>query len=233
MDVTFRCPPGLEAILPRPIPAVQGLPDWFKAMPQKAFSEERQKEVMTVKKCPPDIDAMGYGFLIPLACDLKVENGEFFWDQGVTDDGAARLPHAPIDFHENIQATGSPFFEEDRFLLKFTNFWMMETPPGYSLLCTHPINRKDLPFTTVTGMVDSDTYVDNLVHFPAHWHDADFEGTLPKGTPVAQCIPVKRENWTGRFEPLSAEDAQRFDETMSAVLRETGTYRREFRARKR
>jgi hypothetical protein len=36
--ITFRCPPELEAILPKPVAAVQGLPDWFKAMPQKSRS---------------------------------------------------------------------------------------------------------------------------------------------------------------------------------------------------
>jgi hypothetical protein len=61
MTVTFRCSPGLEAILPRLIPAVQGFPDWFKAMPQKGFSAINQKELLTIKKCPPVIDAMAYG----------------------------------------------------------------------------------------------------------------------------------------------------------------------------
>jgi hypothetical protein len=29
MTVTFSCPPELVAALPRPVPAVLGLPDWF------------------------------------------------------------------------------------------------------------------------------------------------------------------------------------------------------------
>lgn len=233
MSVVFRCPPELEPILPRPIPAVQGLPDWFKVLPQKGFSEISQTEMMTVKKCPPFIDAMGYGFLIPLVCDLKVENGEFFWDHDVPGGGATNFPHAPIDFHDNVQAAGTPFFDEDRFLIKFNNFWTIETPPGYSLLCTHPLNRSDLPFTTVTGLVDTDRYTDNMIHFPVRWHDADFNGVLPKGTPVAQCIPVKREKWTNRFETLSPDEASRLNETVTSIASDIGVYRREFRAGKR
>ena len=38
MTLTFRCPPELESVLPRPIPAVLGLPEWFKALPQRAFN---------------------------------------------------------------------------------------------------------------------------------------------------------------------------------------------------
>src|SRR5215475_10268645 len=64
--IAFRCPPELEPVLPRPIPAVLGLPDWFKAMPQKAINSVTQGEQFTVKKCPPFIDAMTYGFLMPL-----------------------------------------------------------------------------------------------------------------------------------------------------------------------
>src|SRR5215472_2332366 len=130
MTLTFRCPPGLETIIPQPIPAVVGLPDWFKALPAKTFNAIMGEETQTVKKCPPFIDAMTYGFLIPLAVDLKVQDGEFSWD--------------------------------------------FETPPGYSLLCTHPINRTDLPFRTVTGLVDCDTFYDTPLNFPARWHDVNF-----------------------------------------------------------
>ena len=30
MNVIFRCDPKLEAVLPKPFPAKQGLPDWLK-----------------------------------------------------------------------------------------------------------------------------------------------------------------------------------------------------------
>ncbi|MGB6445447.1 MAG: hypothetical protein WBE14_11010 [Xanthobacteraceae bacterium] len=49
MTLTFRCPSALEAILPRPIAAVRGLPDWFKTMPAKAFSATTGKDAPTVK----------------------------------------------------------------------------------------------------------------------------------------------------------------------------------------
>lgn len=233
MAVTFRCPPELESILPRPVPAVQGLPAWFKALPQKAFSAIHQKDLMTIKKCPPFIDAMSYGFLIPLVSDLRVENGEFFWDRDVPGGGISDFPHAPITYHDGAQVAGTPFFDDDRFVIKFNNFWTIETPPGYSLLFTHPLNRTDLPFTAITGLVDTDKYIDNLINFPARWHDPNFNGVLPKGTPVAQCIPVKREKWAARFETLSHHAALRLNDTAVEVMDEAGVYRHSFRAPKR
>jgi hypothetical protein len=233
MTLKFRCPPGLEKILPRPIPAVLGLPEWFKAMPQKAFNPSVGEESLTVKKCPPFIDAMTYGFLIPLAIDLEVRDGEFSWNFELPEGLVSEFSHSPIDFHDPSQIPGAPFFDDDRFIIKFNNFWTIEAPPGYSLLCTHPVNRTDLPFTTLTGLVDSDTFHHSPLHFPARWHDTGFNGVLPKGTPVAQCLPVKRESWAGRFDVLSGEDTALLIETQDAMGRETGVYRRQFRAPKR
>jgi hypothetical protein len=95
------------------------------------------------------------------------------------------------------------------------------------------VNRPDLPFTTLTGLVDSDTFHFSPVHFPARWHDLEFTGVLPKGTPVAQCIPVKRETWNATFEQLTTEGVRRMTETQDATDRESGVYRRQFRSPKR
>ncbi|MFL6932077.1 MAG: hypothetical protein ACJ8FK_19360, partial [Xanthobacteraceae bacterium] len=231
-SIVFRCPPELEGILPRPISAVRGLPDWFKTLPQKAFSQTADEDVYTIKKCPPVIDAMTYGFLMPLACDLKVENGEFSWERDLPA-GIANYSRSPIDFHDSSQVAGTPFFDEDRFIIKFNNFWTIELPPGYSLLVMHPINRDDLPFTTLAGLVDADLYSLTFVHFPARWRDPDFNGTLPKGTPVAQCLPIRRESWTEEFETITGATAERFREIGNAVTAGMGLYRHQFRAPKR
>ena len=106
-------------------------------------------------------------------------------------------------------------------------------PSGYSLFITHPVNRGDLPFVTLTGMVDSDLYKDNFVNFPAKWSDPTFSGVLPKGTPVAQCVPVKRENWNASFETITGDAVARLRETANAVGAEPGAYRRHFRVTKR
>jgi hypothetical protein len=233
MTLTFRCPPGLENILPPPIPAVQGLPEWFKALPTTNFNPTMSEEGETVKKCPPFIDAMTFGFLIPLPIEVKVANGEFTWDFEYPQGFFSEYSHSPIAFHDSSQIVGTPFFDEDRFIIKFNNFWTIEAPPGYSLLFTHPVNRADLPFTTLTGLVDCDRFYDSPVNFPARWHDPDFSGVLPMGMPVAQCMPVKRESWIGRREVQSSEETLRSAETREALSRGTDFYRRQFRVPKR
>ncbi len=230
--VTFRCPPELEAILPRPLPAMLGLPDWFKALPQKAFNPVLQDDQFTVKKCPPFIDAMTSGFLLPLAADLKVENGEFSWDRDVPSGELNCYGRSPIDFHDGVQVAGTPLFDDDQFIIKFNNYWTIELPAGYSLLVTHPINRHDLPFMTLTGLVDADRYVDNFIHFPARWRDPAFTGTLPAGTPVAQCLPIKRDRWMAQFGTITGDAATRLRETTDAIKSDYDVYRRKFRVAK-
>ncbi len=176
---------------------------------------------------------MTYGFLILLATDLKVQDGEFTWDFAVPHGAGSSYSISPIDFHDPIQAAGSPFFDDDRYIIKFTNFWTIEAPPGFSLLFTHPVNRRDLPFTAFTGLVDCDAYHDVPVQFPAHWHDANFNGVLPKGTPLVQCLPVKRQAWHVRCEALSPEAMARFGDVNDSLRDETAVYRRNFRAVKR
>jgi hypothetical protein len=233
LKVTFRCPPELEGLLPRPIPAVEGLPDWFKQMPHKTVSPVLREEQLTVKKCPPFIDAMTCGFLIPLVADVRVEDGVLSWERDVPGGAFASYSRSPIDFHDSSQVTGSPLFDDDRFVIKFNNFWTIELPPGYSLLVTHPVNRHELPFVTLTGLVDADRYCDNFIHFPARWRDPGFTGVLPRGTPVAQCLPIKRDHFEARFETITGEAATRLREVAGAVAREAGVYRRQFRAVKR
>jgi hypothetical protein len=116
LTLTFRCPAELEGLLPPPIPAAQGLPDWFKMMPPQAFNPLHARMGDTVKRCPPFIDAMTFGFLIPLICDVKVDNGEFSWDNDLPPGGEIGFVRSPIGVHDASQVMGTPLFESDRFL---------------------------------------------------------------------------------------------------------------------
>lgn len=230
MTLSFKCPEALLGLVPEPVRAVQGLPAWLKDMPQQAYSQTIGATDDTVKSCPPFIDAMTAGFLIPLAWDVRVEDGAFSWDNDVPPGGITGFPRSPIGFQDGGQVSGTPLFGADRFLLKFLNVWTVEAPLGYSLLFTHPANRPDLPFTTLSGLVDCDRYHDLPIHFPAHWRDPGFSGLLPRGTPIAQCFPVKRETWVARIGGLTEAERRSAHDLAGAIGREKGVYRRRFRA---
>jgi hypothetical protein len=54
---------------------------------------------------------------------------------------------------------------------------------------------------------------------------------LPAGTPVAQCIPVRREELELKFNKLESETARAYAEIGERILNTPGIYRREFRHR--
>ncbi len=228
-SLVFRCPPALLGRIPEPTPAAQGLPDWLKAMPAEAESFLAGGPDDTVKRCPPFVDAMTAGFLIPLVCDVTVERGVFTWSWGAPPDDGSNFPRSPLGVHDPAQVAGVPL-PGAAGLIKFQNLWMIQAPPGWSLLATHPLNRPDLPFQTLTGLVDADRYHEGWVHFPAVWRDPDFCGVLAAGTPVAQVIPVKREPWTAEVEALTPDHVRRTRELQTEIANDRGVYRKKFRA---
>jgi hypothetical protein len=232
MRIVFRCDPALEKHLPPPIPARAALPDWLRSMPGRAFSPTHGTEVRTVKQCPPFIDAMTYGFIIPLPCDVTMRAGVLSWQWDIPPPAVHAHPRSPISFHVPEQVEGTPLHEPDRALVKFNSFWTIELEPGWSLFATHPVNREDLPFRLLTGLVDSDRFHDVGILFPARWIDPAFSGTLTRGTPVAQCFAVPRTAADLVIEPFSPGETARYEATASALLGGPGVYRRRFRARR-
>jgi len=100
------------------------------------------------------------------------------------------------------------------------------------LFATHPVNRDDLPFRLISGLVDSDRFHDGGINFPAIWTRPDFSGVLPRGAPVAQCFAVPREAPELEFECFDEPHAAASAKTVAEVLSNPGVYRKRFRARR-
>jgi hypothetical protein len=73
----------------------------------------------------------------------------------------------------------------------------IETPIGYSCWIMHPSHRWDLPFLTINGFVDTDKHLNSLL-LPFFIKEG-FTGILPAGTPFAQIVPFKREDWSSSY----------------------------------
>lgn len=232
MRMIFRCDPHLSEHLPRPEPARGGLPDWLREMPAKAHSDIHGRDIRTVKQCPPFVDAMAYGVLIPLPCDVTVDKGAFTWAWDIPQPSTSGHPRAPLSFHVPAQFAGAPFARGDQAAIKFNSFWTIELEQGWSLFATHPVNRDDLPFRLVTGLVDADLFYDGGINFPAIWLERDFSGVLPRGTPVAQVFAVPREAVELEFETFDDAHRRAYETTVTDVLSRPNVYRKHFRARR-
>ena len=232
MNITFRCDPALIDVLPRPVPARQALPDWLREMAPRVASEVHGRPIRTLKQCPPFVDAMAHGFMMLLPCDVTVEAQRFSWHWDRPAPTLAGHPRAPLSFHVPQQLAGAPLGRGGRSALKFNSFWTIELEPGWSLMTVHPVNRDDLPFRLVTGLVDADRFSDVGINFPAVWTDPAFAGVLPRGMPVAQCYPVPREAPMLVCEAMSGAHAQRYEALAEKILAGPGVYRKAYRSKR-
>lgn len=173
-----------------PKPASKCIPDWYKDLGSytngKKAPLSNGKSTATAKRCMPIFDSITSGYIIELPADIYLtqENGipYFQWSN-----------FKLVDFHEKEQIPNYPNSANLELFPKWMNPWSIKTPKGYSTLFIQPMHR-DLPFTILPGVVDTDKYT-APVNFPFLINDPNFEGLIPAGTPIAQVIPFKREPW--------------------------------------
>lgn len=180
-----------EQSLGHPVPMKSVVPDWYKKG-EAHLTASSGKEIPGMKACVPFLDVMISGYVLVTPFDIKVTledgNQKVGWD---TDSPKFKefIGERPKELGSTIPrpAGHSPNG------LVWSSQWGWKTPRGWSTIVTHPFNRYDLPFTTLSAIVDSDKYTGNG-NIP-FFFKADFEGVIPAGTPFAQLIPVKRSSW--------------------------------------
>lgn len=180
-----------------PQPAIKHVPEWYKSLAKfdKSNDESTLDPVnnlgadgaqVSTKMCMPFLDATTAGYMYVLENDLYVDldvdgKPSLSWEGDVM--LVDKRPIVDIVVPDNCH----PIHYGWRMN------WYYETPPGYSVLITHPMNRFDLPFYTQSGIVESDIW--GLPVFTAFFLKRNFQGKIPKGTPLFQIIPFKRESW--------------------------------------
>ncbi len=190
-------------------PMKSSIPDWYKDAPVYTEGESVWNR-KGLKQCVPFLDSLTTGYLIPLPMDVYVDKyygGQHFtWGDSTFSVVAQRSsdhPFIPI----------LPGFSNERWV------WLLplsiELPKGYSALFTHPLNRFDLPFFTLSGIVDSYKMFGGNVPFLIK---EDFEGVIPAGTPIMQVIPFKLENWKREETPGLNEEAKVIKQRSQNVL---------------
>jgi hypothetical protein len=196
---------SMQLATEHPVPAISMLPNWYKNM--DSLYQSRQVNVengtanRTAKMCIPMRDAIGAGYFILLNVDIVVRDGE----EGKEITWAAQTK--AVDRHASWQIEGMPVPEGfDPKPFKWMNTMRITTPKGYSCLFIHPMNRPELPFHILSGVVDTDKF-DLPINFP-FFIKRGFTGVIPAGTPIAQVIPIRRESWKSKFVQSADNAAQ-------------------------
>lgn len=202
----------VEVELDPPVPASACIPDWYKKAPSylggvkgapyvnmfKNFSEPVASP--TIKKCMPVFDAMTFGYILKTPVDINItrnELGEPQFNYFQLDVIQQHISEQAPDYPANIKSS----------IPKLMNYWSIKTKKGYSCLFVPPMHHENV-IQILPGVVDTDS-IETLVHFPFLILDDSFTGIIPAGTPIAQVIPFKREEWKmniGKPNPSSGNE---------------------------
>ena len=173
-------------VWPHPQPSSRVIPEEYKNL--KRHSKNNLHEP-TVKTCIPFLDSMSMGYMLFFDQDyvvVPVEN-----DFSVT---PANREQDDFGFHKRAQLPKEWHKTTGENAGKFINKWLIKTPPGYSCLFIHPMNRLEERWKIIEGVVDTDNYV-NIINFPFILKKRNEQFLIKKGEPLVQVIPFKREPW--------------------------------------
>ena len=217
-------PKDLEAQenVPAPRPSKYYYPDWMKDM-TNSWNAPNKEIRHTATGCAPFTDTFTNGYIQELPCDVKfdftkidgIDRVEYFCD-------GYKIVSQRSDI-EGMPNMLPEFYGYYHVEFHWNSAWEPRTPEGYSTLYTHPLNRVDLPFQTLSGIIDTDDWsVTGPVPFLIK---KGFQGVIPKGTPIYQMTFVKREDWQSLIAP--------FDEGFVKMqLSKLGGYKKNFWKRK-
>ena len=179
-----------------PKPTIQTIPNWYRKADRFAVKPDGEYwqdpmvggKIPTWKACPAIFDIMGTGYVYRTPCDI-----EFYEENGiikvkVLDDRNKDFIQVRPPMPQFIPPMG---YHEFHFA--WWSDWAVKVPDGYSVLYTQPFNRFELPFLTTSGIIDNDQV--NLPGTMPFFVVKGFVGVVPAGTPYAQMLPFKREDW--------------------------------------
>lgn len=221
----YECP---EDIYPNLIsPAQKHIPEWYRKMPrwEPKFMFQNMLQDSSIKLCMPFLESLMCGYMITLPYDLYVKNnnGDPYltwrdgtkhpprWRESVSNDGLVPYGHYPREYIWDCSVSYT-------------------LPKGYSALFTHPLNRYDLPFTTISAVIDGGLVMAPHGNAPFYIKNG-FEGMIEKGTPIAQIIPFKHEDWTSKSVDGLAQEGYRHSGMATTVFQ--GWYKNTFWKRKK
>lgn len=228
---------GLEEIAP-PVPAGRHAPNWLRAM-SGAIGKGHGltalgrsfRTASTIKRCPGVVDSLQTGYVIPLWADFHVRydstRSELEW--------SSPSPWARVSLHKPEQFEGTPLADLANpytMIAKLESPWRIKAPKGYSTYFVDPVYHRDRSdFLVLPGIVDHDTFhVANV--FVVWTRYGSGEVMLPRGLPLVQVLPFRREHMQMQVRSMGPGDVRdlRIEEVKMQGLR--GYYRKFFWSRK-
>jgi len=225
--IEFVLDPNFTLPINTPIPAASILPNWWKEgesfiNKETGYLDIDKPELKTagMKICMPFLDALNSGYFLTTWADIEIikNDGVEIEYKYLDKNSKEEYIHSNTDWQLISERKGAIGYTIPRPAghahnhMVWNGKWGWKVPKGWSVLVTHPLNQAQLPFTTLSGIVDSDRFVPNG-NIPFFLKEG-WTGIIEKGTPFAQLIPINRQEWVatsrvfGPKEKFIAEKAR-------------------------
>ena len=217
-----------------PVPVKTQIPKWFSTADKywlnldgNPMEDHEGNKVFNFKMCPALLDIFTAGYFYVTPCDITFKKQNNFLipqtEPGFEDFCGPRLitpglavPNGYGENHFHWYPNFAPSLQK-----------------GYSAMYLSPLNRFDLPFLTVAGIIDNDN-MDTPGLMPFFLKEG-FEGVIPAGTPYVQIIPFKRDDWEMEVKHYDYTEILKRHEYQAKKFRvkEGGAYKKNVWSRKR
>ena len=188
-----------------PKKAQEYIPDWWKNSPTvKTKSSLGHVSAGNMKNCPSFSDYFTKGYIIPMWTDsylhFNSETSEWKWN--TSDDRFSWQYHSNDQYLDYVD---HKFLNKNSFFVFKTKLpWSVFTTKGYSLYQLPTFFHFNDDFSVVPGVRDTDRYHEINIQILIHTDKKEI--FIPRGTPLAQYIPFKREKTN-----LSVREANKKD----------------------
>lgn len=190
--------PHLVNVFPEPEPGIKNVPDWYREQPGISGEDKNVPHMgslkLTVKKCQAFFDAIAAGYILKVPVDIYIDTTDGKFDIQLPAE-INRFRGEILTHHSTEQVSHMPFDKEHYcdMILRIHPTWMVKTPQGYSALFVNPMHQPPSPLSAVEAIVDTDNFItDGHLSFLVK---RNFKGIIKQGTPMAQVIPFKRDDW--------------------------------------
>jgi hypothetical protein len=199
----------------RPKPAKTFIPQWWKDTPSMVKSPDSDVYpiLRTVKVCPSFPDYFSQGYVIPMWADTTLwhdqKTDNWYWRSGIEREAPYLI--TPHDNSQFLNHTSANFLGiEGTFVFKLICPWRIITPKNYSVLQLPMFFHYNQEFSVVPGITNGS--IQSEINQQIIYHGKGKEIFIPRGTPIAQYIPVKTKDTAKYLVRESTEkDRRMFD----------------------
>lgn len=220
--------PGLSMLEDcKPKLAKEYIPDWWKKTPTiKTEFTFNGALAGNFKSCPSFSDYFSKGYILPMWVDsyLFYNSEDQSWKWSVSDANFSWQTHANSQYLDYVD---HKFLNKNSFFVFKTKIpWNIFTSKGYSLYQLPTFFHFNEDFSVIPGVRDTDVY--HEINIQLLIHSDKKEIFIPRGTPLAQYIPFKREKTKFNVREATKKDLFRINLhnlNLSTRFHKTQTYK--------